>query len=183
MIQIWCWYHDSIVPLLQWKLCKVVKQSTYDTDGDKWLWYSKLNSYDDQYNDDDYEGSISSDDSGISPSLVALLSLACRLSTHLLLCWGYWWFALHEQHHQPRHNYYSAVKKIKIVNCNFHNQITDQWFQNRSQIFVSGTGSDFSEVRKSSKSGFFSLSKRALLVPETKIWGLFWYQLCDVVTW
>ena len=43
------------------------------------------------------------------------------------------------------------------------------YFQNRSQIFVAGTGIDFSEVRKSSESGFFSLSKRAHLVPETKI--------------
>ena len=40
-----------------------------------------------------------------------------------------------------------------------------KWYQ----IFVSGTGSDFSEVKKSSESGFFLLSKRALLVPETKI--------------
>ena len=42
-------------------------------------------------------------------------------------------------------------------------------FQNRSQFFVSGTGSAFSEVRKSSESAFFLLSKQALLVPETKI--------------
>ena len=39
---------------------------------------------------------------------------------------------------------------------------------------VSGTRSDFSEVRKSSESGFFLLSKRAFLVPETKMWDLFW---------
>ena len=57
------------------------------------------------------------------------------------------------------------------------------WSQNRSQIFVSGTGCAWSGVRKCSESGFFSLSKRALLVPETKIWDLFWYQVCDVVTW
>ena len=41
-------------------------------------------------NDADYEGSISSDYSGVSPPLVAFFSIACRLSTHLLLCWGYW---------------------------------------------------------------------------------------------
>ena len=33
------------------------------------------------------------------------------------------------------------------------------WFQNRSQIFVSGMGRAFSELRKNSESGFFSLSK------------------------
>ena len=51
----------------------------------------------------------------------------------------------------------------------YHATTSQTEIQNRSQIFVSGTGSDFSEVRKSSESGFFSLSKRALLVPETKI--------------
>ena len=51
--------------------------------------YDVYSDYDDQYFDADYEGSISSDYSGISPSLVAFFSLACRLSTHLLLCWGY----------------------------------------------------------------------------------------------
>ena len=51
----------------------------------------------------------------------------------------------------------------------YHVTTSQTEIQNRSQIFVSGTGSDFSEVKKSSESGFFLLSKRALLVPETKI--------------
>ena len=59
---------------------------------------------------------------------------------------------------------------------------SQSWYQNRSQIFVWGTGSDFSEVMKSSKSGFFSLSKQALPVPVTKIWDLFWNQDRDVVS-
>ena len=65
----------------------------------------------------------------------------------------------------------------------YHVTMSQTWFQNRYRIFVSRTRSAFSEVRKSSESGFFSLSKRALLVPETKIWDLFWYQVCDVVKW
>ena len=71
----------------------------------------------------------------------------------------------------------------KSEQITYHVTTSQTWIQNRSQIFISGTGRDFSEVRKSSKSGFFSLSKRALLVPETKIWDLFWNSVCDVVTW
>ena len=51
-----------------------------------------------------------------------------------------------------------SEKKIKIVNSNFHNQITDHVTVLISEqvVFVSGTSSAFSEVRKSSESGFFS---------------------------
>ena len=64
----------------------------------------------------------------------------------------------------------------------YHVTTSQTWFQNRSQIFVSGTRCAFSEERKSSESGFFSLSKRALLVPETKncseirtvTWSVIW---------
>ena len=63
----------------------------------------------------------------------------------------------------------------------YHVTTSQTWFQNRSQFFVSGTESAFSEVRKSSESGLFSLSIGSLLVPKTKIWDLFWNQVCDVV--
>ena len=46
------------------------------------------------------------------------------------------------------------------------------WFQNRPQIFASGTGSAFSEVRKGSESCFFSLSKRIPYLDT--IYGYIW---------
>ena len=68
-------------------------------------------------------------------------------------------------------------RKKKLYKMRKNEKITFQWprvsmsrllatiphhrpdFRTGFQIFVSGTGSDFSEVRKCSESGFFSLSK------------------------
>ena len=83
--------------------------------------------------------------------------------------------------HRMRENHFPVAESEQIT---YQVTTSQSWFQNNSHIFVSGTGSAFSEVRKSeSVSAFFLLSKQALLVPETKIWDLFWNQICDVVTW
>ena len=56
----------------------------------------------------------------------------------------------------------------------YHVTTSQTEFQNRSQIFVSGTGSSFSGVRKSSESGFFSFSKWAGLISIKKTLTIFW---------
>ena len=92
------WFHNPIVKVRTLHpILKSLAINGYDT--------VKLNSYDVHYNDADFEGAVSSDHSGVSPSLIAFFSLACRLSTHLLLCWGNWWFVLRKQHHHHRHKY------------------------------------------------------------------------------
>ena len=55
------------------------------------------------------------------------------------------------------------------------------WFQNKSQIFVSGTRSAHFESEKKALSLLLLTPEKALPVPDTKIWDLFWNQVCDVV--
>ena len=63
----------------------------------------------------------------------------------------------------------------------YHVTTSQTLCQNRSQIFVLSTGSDRFESEKKPLSLLFLTSKKALPVPKTKIWDLFWNQDCDVV--
>ena len=60
---------------------------------------------------------------------------------------------------------------------------SQSWFQNRSQIFVSGTRSARFEIEKRPLSLLFLTSEEAFSMPKMKIWfqKLFWNQDCDVV--
>ena len=71
----------------------------------------------------------------------------------------------------------------KSEQITYHVTTSQTWFQNRSQIFLSGTRSAHFESEKKPLSLLFLTSEKSLPVPETKIWDLFWIQVCDVVTW
>ena len=67
-----------------------------------------------------------------------------------------------------------SVQEIKIVSCNFHKQTTYHVTVVISEKFLESWLDHFSEVRKSSESGLFSLPKRAHLVLKTEIWDHFY---------